>query len=210
MKIRFAVPVFAAIALSSIAGAQTAPKSDAAAKIAVINVSEAIANTAEGKQDAAQLQSQFAPRTTDLQNISKQIDDLNTRLRTGQATLSDEEKMRVQSQINQLTQSGQRKQQDLTDDQNAAEQDMIEGIGRKLEGVLDKYAKENGFAAVLDTGSQQTSVFWFAPSIDITQQIIQLYDQTNPVKGSSGSSSTPPLHTTPSTPRPGGTAPKPQ
>jgi outer membrane protein len=207
MKIRFALPVFAALAVSSIAVAQGAGP---ATKIATINVSQAIASTAEGKADAAQLQSQFAPRTTELQNISKQIDDLTTKARTGANTLSDDEKARIQAQINQLQQSGQRKQQDLNEDQQAAEQDMIETIGRKLEGVLSKYAADNGYAVVLDVGSQQTSVFWSAPSSDITQQVITLYDAANPVKGGAAPSSSAPRSTTPSTPRPAGssTAPK--
>ncbi|HXA56125.1 MAG TPA: OmpH family outer membrane protein [Candidatus Acidoferrum sp.] len=208
MKIRFVLPVFAALAVSSIAGAQAAGP---ATKIATINVSQAIASTAEGKADAAQLQSQFAPRTTELQNISKQIDDLTGKLRTGENTLNDEEKTRLQAQINQLQQSGQRKQQDLSDDQQAAEQDLIETIGRKLEVVLNKYATENGYAVVLDVGSQQTSVFWSAPTVDITQQVISLYDAANPVKagGAAPSSSAP--RTTPSTPRPStpATPPKP-
>jgi outer membrane protein len=203
MKIRFVLPVFAALAIASIAGAQGAGP---ATKIATINVSQAIASTAEGKADAAQLQSQFAPRTAELQNISKQIDDDTNKLRTGANTLSDEEKARIQAQITQLQQSGQRKQQDLNEDQQAAEQDMIETIGRKLEGVLNKYATENGYSIVLDVGSQQTSVFWSAQNADITQQVISLYDAQNPVKGgaSAAPSSSTPHTTTPSTPRPSG------
>ena len=208
MKIRFVLPVFAALAVSSIAGAQAAGP---ATKIATINVSQAIASTAEGKADAAQLQSQFAPRTSELQTISKQIDDLTGKLRTGENTLNDEEKTRLQAQINQLQQSGQRKQQDLTDDQQAAEQDLIETIGRKLEVVLNKYATENGYAVVLDVGSQQTSVFWSAPTVDITQQVISLYDAANPVKGGGAAPSSSAPRTTPSTSRPStpATPPKP-
>jgi outer membrane protein len=205
MKIRFVLPVFAALAVSSIAGAQAGGP---ATKIATINVSQAIASTAEGKADAAQLQSQFAPRTSELQNISKQIDDLTNKARTGANTLSDEEKARIQAQINSLQQSGQRKQQDLNEDQQAAEQDMIETIGRKLEGVLSKYASENGYAVVLDVGSQQTSVFWSAPTSDITQQVISLYDAANPVKSGGAAPSSAPRSTAPKAPSGTTTPPK--
>jgi Skp family chaperone for outer membrane proteins len=47
-------------------------------KIAILNVRQAIVTTAEGKQASAQLQSQFAAQQNDLQNMQKQITDLQT------------------------------------------------------------------------------------------------------------------------------------
>jgi outer membrane protein len=211
MKIRFVVPVFAALALSFIAAAQSAPKAgDPVGKVGVIDFQAAIANTAEGKQDAAQLQTEFGPRQTELASISKQIDDLNTKLRTGQNTLSDDEKTRIQSQVSQLTQSGQRKQQDLQDDENAREQDLVQTIGSKMVQLVDKYAKDNGLSLVLDGGSQQSIVVYASDTTNITQAIVTLYDSTYPAKsgGTAPSSSTTPHTMTPhsTTPRPSGGA----
>jgi outer membrane protein len=151
-------------------------------KVGVINIQAAITSTAEGKQAAAELQSQFAPRTTELENLRKQIEDLQTRLRTGQTTLSDEEKARLSREGDQLTRSFQRKQQDFQDDTNEAQQEVVNRIGRKLIGVLDKYSKDNGYSVILDTSSQQTPVLYASNQIDVTQEIIRLYDQNYPVK----------------------------
>ena len=76
MKIRLAVPALAAVlmapaAMWAQAGAAAAPS----AKIGVIDVQVAITSTAEGKQAAAELQSQFAPRQTELTNMQKQMED---------------------------------------------------------------------------------------------------------------------------------------
>ena len=62
----------------------------AASKIAAINMRAAIANTSEGKQAAAQLETQFALRRRELEDLNKKIEDLRQRLTTGAATLSDE------------------------------------------------------------------------------------------------------------------------
>jgi len=201
MKIRFVVPVFAALAFASIAGAQAAARSADAGpnKIAVIDFQGAIAGTAEGKADAAELQSEFAPRQNELGNISKQIDDIQTKLRAGQNTLSDEEKAHMQNQINELTQSGQRKQQDLQDDENAREQDLVQSIGSKMLPLVQKYAQENGYGVVLDGTAQQSIVVWAADSANITQPIVSLYDSTYPVKSSSSAPSSTP-RSTPSRP----------
>ena len=51
--------------------------------------------TAEGKLAQAQLQSQFAPKQNDLQNIQNHIEDLQRRLNEGARTLSDDEKAKL-------------------------------------------------------------------------------------------------------------------
>jgi len=186
MKMRFVVPIFAALAFSSIAGAQTASKAaDVPSKVAVIDFQGAIAGTAEGKKDAAQMQGEFAPRQNELAGLQKQAQDLQTKLTAGANTLSDDEKARLQNQINQIQQSGQRKLQDLNDDMNAREQDFVQEIGSKMVQVVDKYAKQNGYTMVIDGSSQSSTVVWAAPESNITQAIISLYDSTYPVKASS-------------------------
>lgn len=180
MKMRAVVPILAALLATPAVWAQAA--APAGSKVGVINVQAAIASTAEGKQAAAELQSQFAPRTTELQNMQKQIEDLRNRLQTGQSTLSDEEKARLSREGDQLTRGFQRKQQEFQDDTNEAQQDVVNRIGRKLVEVLNKYSKDNGYSVVLDDSSQQTPVLFAANQIDITQDIIRLYDQSYPVK----------------------------
>src|SRR5271169_2142724 len=117
MKIRVFGTVLAALLMTPAIWAQAggAP-AQGPPKIGVINVQAAIASTAEGKQAGAELQSQFAPRTTELQNLQKQIQELQGRLQAGQTTLSDEEKARLQRQGDLLSRSFQRKQQEFQDD----------------------------------------------------------------------------------------------
>jgi outer membrane protein len=197
---RLAVPALAAFLMMPAVWAQSSNAGASAAmpqtKIGVINVQVAITSTAEGKQAAAELQSRFAPRQTELDNIRKQIDERQTRLRTAQTTLSDEEQARLAREGDQMTRAYQRKQQESQDDFNGAQQELVTRIGSKMVEVLDKYSKQNGYAIVLDTSSQQTTVIYAANPIDVTQEIIRLYDQSYPVK--TGAATTP----KPAAPRP--------
>src|SRR5271154_243143 len=206
MKIRAVVPIFAALLMTPAVWAQAA--APVTTKVGVINVQAAIASTAEGKQAAAELQSQFAPRTTELQNLQKQIEDLRGRLQTGQSTLSDEEKARLSREGDQLTRTFQRKQQEFQDDTNDAQQDVVNRIGRKLVDVLNKYAKDNSYSVVLDDSSQQTPVLYAANPIDVTQDIIHLYDQSYPVKTAAATTAPAPRPAAPR-PAPATAAPKP-
>ena len=92
-----------------------------------------------------------------------------------------------------MTRQFQRKQDDLNEDVNAAQSDVVDNIGRKMLDVLDRYARENGYTLVLDTSAQGTPVVYSSSQIDVTQEIIRLYDQTYPIKaGADGSSSAAP------------------
>jgi outer membrane protein len=154
-------------------------------KIAILNLKLAIVTTAEGKQASAQLQTQFAAQQNDLQNMQKQIQDLQSRLSNGARTLSEDEQGRLQRQGELLARQFQRKQDDLNEAVNAAQSDVIDTIGRKMLDVLDRYSRENGYTVVLDTSAQGSPVVYGSSQIDITQDIVRLYDQAYPMKAGS-------------------------
>lgn len=164
--------------------AQSAAGSAVAGKIGVINVRQAIVTTAEGKQASAELQSQFAARQNELESMNKQITDLRNRLSAGANTLSDEEKVRLTQQGQRLTQQLDRKNNELQEDVNAAQADVVDRIGRKMMDVLDRYSRENGLVAVFDSSAQNSPILFASTNIDITQEIIKLYDQAYPIKNS--------------------------
>jgi outer membrane protein len=170
-------------------------------KIAVINIRNAIVATAEGKQAQAQLQSQFAPKQNELQSLQKQIEDLQRKMSEGARTLSDDEKAKLQREGELFSRRLQRGNDDLNEELNAAQGELVDGIGRKMLEVLDRYARENGYTAVLDTSAQGSPVVYGSSQSDITQEIVRLYDQAYPLKAGSA--------TTPAAPKPAAPAPAP-
>jgi outer membrane protein len=182
--------------------AQTAPGSASTGKIAIINVRQAIVTTAEGKQASADLQTQFTPRQNELESLNKQINDLRTRLNAGSATLSDQEKVRLTQEGQRLTQQLDRKNNELNEDVQAAQAEIVDRIGRKMMDVLDRYAHENGIIAVFDSSAQNTPILFASPNIDITQEIIKLYDQSYPTKSAGGTTTPKSVTPKPSTAKP--------
>jgi outer membrane protein len=210
-----ALLLFPAAAALAQTGAATANK------VGVINIRQAIVTTAEGKQASAQMQAKFDPQQNDLQNMQKQIQDLQNRLNSGQRTLSADEQARLQRQGELLAREFQRKQDDLNEEVTAEQGDIVDTIGRKMVDVIEKYSKDNGFVVVLDSSAQGTPVVYGATQADITQEIIRLYDQAYPLKAGSSStapsggaappkpatSTTPPAASRPLTPAPSAPAP---
>jgi outer membrane protein len=189
MKIRMVVPVMAVLLMIPAVWAQEGGAA-ASNKVGIINLQGAIVTTAQGKQANSELQSQFAPRQAELQQIQKQIQDIQGRLQTGQTTLSEAETERLTEEYQRDQRTLQRKQQDAQADFQDAQQDAINRIGRKMMPILNKYAKDHGFSVILDVSSQQTPVVYAANQVDITQEIVHLYDQQYPISG--GASSTTP------------------
>src|SRR5258708_7259172 len=145
--------VLAVLCLAPVRGIRAqgaAAAASATSKIAVINIRNAIVATADGKQAQAQLQSQFAPKQNELQGMQKQIEDLQRKMTDGARTLSDEEKAKLQREGELMSRRLQRGNDDLNEELNAAQGELVDGIGRKMLEVLDRYSRENGFTVVLD------------------------------------------------------------
>src|SRR6202023_3436446 len=174
------------------------------------NIRQAIASTGEGKQAGAELQSQFAARQNELEGLNKQINDLRQRLDTGKGKISDEEQARLTRQGELMARQLQRKQEEYQEDVNAAQGEVFDRVGRKMVDVLDRYARENSYVIILDSSAQNTPILFASTNVDVTQDIVRLYDQAYPDNGGApaGAAAPKPAATTPKPATP--PAPKPQ
>jgi outer membrane protein len=200
----------AALAAASLIGAasivgQSAPSSAGTAsstgKVGVLNVRQAIVATAEGKQASAELQGQFTSRQTELENLNKQLADISQRLQANGDKLSPEEGARLQRQGESLQKQLQRKKEDYQEDVNASQQEVIDRIGRKMMDVLDRYARENAYVAIFDSSAQGAPIY-VSNGIDVTADIVKLYDQAYPAKASATTAKPAASKPAPTTPKP--------
>ena len=201
MKIR---AILSAVALAGLSFAPAAMAQGAAAptKIRVMDMRAAIVNTAEAKAAGAQLQSQFAPQDAANKNLQNQIEEIGKKLQAGANTLSQEEQAKLQRQGQLLQNQLKRSTEQLDELSQAAQADIVDSIGRKMMDVVDTYAKENGLDFVFTSSSDTIGVLYKASNMDVTQDIVKLYDQKYPVKGAAAAKPTTPA--TPPAKKPGG------
>jgi outer membrane protein len=209
MVLRLTALAAAGLLSAAAASAQSPAAAGSAApgKVVVINIRSAIVSTAEGKQASAELQSQFAPRQGEIEKLNKDINDLRQRLAACEGKCSQDEIARLTQQGQKATQQIDRKQNEYTEDVNSAQQEVIDRIGRKMVDVIDRYGRENGYSVVLDSSAQNSPILY--AQIDITQDIIRLYDAAYPVKGAVPAQQKPPA-AKPASPTPTTTPTKPQ
>ena len=160
-----------------------APAAPAAAsapptKVAVIQIQAALAATKEGQKAAADLEVKLAPRKKELDGKQAEIKDLQERLQRGGNTLSDSAKEDLTRNIDTKTKSYNRELEDAQAELEQEQQKVVGVLGQKMMAVIDKYAQQNGFAIVLDVSSQNTPVLYASNTVDITKEVIDLYDKT--------------------------------
>ncbi len=150
-------------------------------KIGVVNIQQAIQECAEGKKEIDTLQQKFAPKQVELKQQSDDVENLKKQYQTQAEKLSDEEKGRQAKAIDTKQKALQRNYEDAQAEFQQAEQDVINRIGSKMVGVLEKYSNANGFAVVLDVSNPQTSpVLWATQGTVITKELVEAYDKENP------------------------------
>ena len=177
MKKIFVFPaVVLGMALS--AHAQAAPT-----KVAVIQVQTAILSTKDGQKAAGELQSKFAPKKAEIDKKQADIAAMQDQLKKLQATGSEEVKTKLMRDIDGANTKLQRDTQDAQTDLDEEQQKIMQELGGKMMSIVEKYAQSNGLAMVIDVSNPQTPVLWAAQAVDITAEIVKLYDQANPGTG---------------------------
>src|SRR5882724_690756 len=186
MKLRIiSLALFALLtsALFAQNGNAAAPAGPAPSKIGVINIQGAIISTNQGKRDFDVLTKKFEPKRNELAQLNEEVEKLKKDLQDKQDKLSDEEKNSRARIIEKKSKDLQRQLDDAQSDFNQQLNEVAAAIGNKMLDIIDKYARQNGIAMVLDVSNQQTSqVLWAHEAINITPDIVTAYNTASGVE----------------------------
>jgi outer membrane protein len=175
-------------------------------KIAIIQFQQAVGATNEGQRDFAELRKKFEPKQTQLKTQSDEIDSLKKQLQTQAATLSDPARASLTKQIDDKTKSLQRSAEDAQNDFQTEMGETYQKLAEKVYQVVQTYAAQSGYTLVLDASAQQSPVLWANQGTDISQAVVEAYNQKSgvpaqasaaPGAGSTTPRSTAPARTTP-------------
>ncbi len=150
-------------------------------KVAIVNIQDAIANTNEGKKELDALQQRFAPKQAELKSQNDEVENLKKQLQTQGDKLSDDERNNRLKSLEVKQKSLQRNFEDAQNEFQQAEQEVVNRLGKKMLDVLEKYAKGNGYAMVLDVSNPQTPVLYASPGANITKELVDAYNAEVPV-----------------------------
>jgi outer membrane protein len=171
----------AIVLCSVLAGALAAQAQTASpSKIGIINIQAAIAGTRDGQAAVKELEAKSAPKKKELEKLQSEIAALKDQYNKVSSVGSEEQKRRLAGDIDAKTKSFNRQVEDAQAELDQDQQRVLNDLGGKMLAVLDKYAKDNGYAIILDVSAQNTPVLFAASGIDVTQDVISLYDKNAP------------------------------
>lgn len=167
--------VFAATAAALLVGAGSAKAADL--KIGYIDLQKAIQETSAGKKAKKELEKEFNAKKDDLQkrqaNIKKMQEDLEKKkgvmteeARASKAAELQQEMMKYNDFLGQSQMNMQKKEQELT-----------KPVLEKLQGTIDKIAKEGGYTMILEKSEQ--SVLWAKKDVDLTDAVVKEFEKNN-------------------------------
>lgn len=170
--------LFVPLAAMGLALPGVAQTAGAPAKVGVIQFENALISTKDGQKAAADLDAKFAPKRKAVEAKQTELQTMQTQFRNGANTMSEEARAKLQRDIEQKTKILQR---DMDDAQAELEQDqqrILTDLASKMQVVIDKYATEHGYSLIIDVSSPQAPVRYASSSIDVTREIIELYDKS--------------------------------
>ncbi len=150
-------------------------------KVGVIQIQSAMISTKDGQKAVADLDTKLAPRKKDLEKKQSEIRDLQDKLQKGGNAMADAVKNDLTRSIDQRSKSYQRDVEDAEAEYQELQRKVLDDLGQKMMQVIDKYAQANGFSVILDVSNQNTPVLYASNAVDITKEIIDLYDKSAPV-----------------------------
>ena len=171
----------AAVCVSGVGMAQAVAQTAApqAGKIVWLNTEQAVFSCDEGKNEFAEIQKFVDEKNSEMGNMRKEYDSLNNQLNVQGSKLTDEARADLQYQISVKETTLQRFQQDTQGEITRKRDRAGAYILKRMQPVIEKIARERGYAAVLNLDPQRD--IWIDETLNITDETVRAYNATYPV-----------------------------
>jgi outer membrane protein len=148
-------------------------------KLGIVNMNSALIATRDGQKVASELNARRATKSKEFEQKQTEILALQDQLSKGANTLSAAAKNALFASIAARKKTYQREAEDAQADLEADEQKILQQLGEKILAVVQRYAHENGYTMVVDVGANTSPVLYASAGIDITKEIVELYDKSS-------------------------------
>ncbi len=168
-------------------------------KVGVISIQGAIVGTKDGQKASQELDAKYVPKNKEFQSRQSDIVQMQDQLTKGGTVMAEDKRNQLARDIDEKKKRLERDMQDAEEDLKTEQQKVLSNLGQRMMAVIEKYAKDNGFSLILDVSNQNTPVLYASSGIDITQDIVSLYDKTTANGAPAATSAAPAVK--PATPR---------
>jgi outer membrane protein len=144
-------------------------------KVALVNISEALVSTTDGKNAEKKLDAQFAPRKAALDVAQKEIATISSQLKA--ENLSDEERGKLSQQMEEKASALDQNTEMADADLKEAQDQVLKDLGPKMVATIAQYAKDHGFTVVFDISTSEVPRLYAPNATDITKEVAAAYER---------------------------------
>jgi outer membrane protein len=135
-------------------------------KIGVINTDRILRESAPAKDAAKKIEQEFAAREATVARLDRELRDVTSQLERG-GTMTEADRAAKQREAETRGRELERTRRQLAEDLKARQFDEMGKIKERLDAVLTKLAKDQGYDLILQDG------LFVRRSVDITDAVIK-------------------------------------
>lgn len=154
-------------------------------KVVVIHYEAVIRECSEGKRAFAEFDKQVATKRAQLEKKNNELLTLRRQLVEQVGSLNEQAQLTLSQNIEAKDTQMKRDQEDAQKEFNAIQQGIFRQIALRFGPVLQKYAVEQGISMIVDSSKQTNQVFFVNPAIEITAEVIKIFDAALATDGAS-------------------------
>jgi len=143
-------------------------------KVGVVDSTQVLEKSKEGKRVTAQIEAKNKTLQEDLVRLDDKIRDLETRLNTQRLTLSQEALGNLMADLDKQRTARTRFVEDSRRELNDLTQRLFAKLQSELRPIIADVGKGKNLDIIFDVGS--SGIIYFNPAVDITPEVIQKYD----------------------------------
>jgi Skp family chaperone for outer membrane proteins len=150
-------------------------------KIAIINTAAFRVGIDELRVKLEALNKEFEPKTTELQGLQKQIEDLKNKVQAQTPAVRPSERNKWIEQGTDLERALKRKTEDYQSLFQKRLQEVVGPVWGKINNYLGQYSQQHNIILVLEREVAESTnlLVWMAPVAEITEDFIKEYNKAN-------------------------------
>ncbi|MDA2929864.1 OmpH family outer membrane protein [Acidobacteria bacterium AH-259-O06] len=156
-------------------------------KIGFVDSLQVLYGTEEGKQEISKIQEFIEEKQKEYDSRRMELERLREQLETQQRTLNPQTQADMQRTLDEKDRRLRRFQEDTQVDINRRRDELLGRMTDKIQVIINEYAQKNNFRAIFLRGESQVYVDL---SLDLTGEIIRIYNERYPVSTAQSSTST--------------------
>lgn len=159
--------------------------SPAPVKIGVLDLQGVMENSVQGKRFQAEMEKLTAEKQQQITSREQRIQDLQKELEAGANVLSENAKREKQDEAERLIIDLRRFRDDAERELESRYRRMLSDVEEKILPIITAFGEENNYTLIL--ARMQSGLVYASRTVDVTPQIVRLFDAAVAAEGSSPS-----------------------